>query len=122
MRILIVEDDAASMKLAHVVLTHEGNEVSEAEEAIKALKSIKQKKPHVILMDLVLPGLDGLALTRKLKKDPQTCRIPIIAVTAFPDRFSREKALAAGCDAYIIKPIDTRTFSKEVHKVVSKKK
>lgn len=122
MRILIIEDDAASMKLAHVILAHEGHKVSEAEEALKALKIIKQKKPHVILMDLALPGIDGLELTRKLKKDPQTRRIPVIAVTAHPNRFSREESLEAGCDAYIVKPINTRTFSKEVGEVVSRKK
>ncbi len=122
MKILIIEDDATQMKLVHVVLAHAGHIVSEAAEAEEALRAIKDNKPTLIMMDLSLPGIDGIALTRRLKKDPATREIPIIALTAYPDRFSRTEALEAGCAAYIVKPIDTRILPKQIADMTPKKK
>jgi CheY-like chemotaxis protein len=88
--------------------------VDNADDPEKALAMVKEKKPDIILMDLALPSIDGLALTRLLKGSPETCDIPVIAVTSYPDRFPRQQALEAGCDLYVTKPIDTRTLPKLV--------
>jgi CheY-like chemotaxis protein len=110
MKILVVEDQAIESKLAVQVLSAAGHDVSSAEAAEEALAAIRESQPNVILMDLSLPGMDGLTLVRKLKNDPATCEIHIIAVTSYPEKFSREEALAAGCDAYLGKPLSTRTL------------
>lgn len=111
MNILVVEDDPIDMKLLCAVLTSDGHLVQEKISAEDAAEAISARAPEVILLDLRLPGMDGLELTRLLKGDPGTHRIPIVAITAFPDRFTRGAAFAAGCGAYILKPIDTRTLS-----------
>lgn len=121
MNILIVEDEPTSLKLAHVVLAAEGYTVRDVESAEKALEAINQWKPDLIIMDLVLPGMNGLELTRTLKRDPVTRAIPVIAITFYPSRFTREEALAAGCDAYFIKPINTRELPKAIAEVASRK-
>jgi len=118
MRILVVEDEPASLKLAHLVLASGGHEVTEAEAVKQAMEEISRSEPHVILLDLELPRIDGLTLARMLKADPGKRHIVIIAVTSFPERYSREQALAAGCDAYLLKPIDTRKLAEQVACVV----
>jgi CheY-like chemotaxis protein len=122
MRILVVEDEPASMKLAHVVLASEGHEVTQAEAVDKAIDQISRSKPEVILLDLQLPAVDGLSLARALKADPETSHIAIIAVTAYPERYSRDAALEAGCDAYIVKPINTRRLSTQVADVIERQR
>lgn len=122
MKVFIIEDDVTQMKLVNVVLANAGHVVSGATEADNAMKAIKKNKPNIILIDLALPGVDGLVLTRKLKKDSATREIPIIALTSYPDRFPRNEALLAGCDAYIVKPIDTRELPKQVTKTALTKK
>jgi CheY-like chemotaxis protein len=122
MRILVVEDEPSSLKLAHLVLAAGGYEVTEAEAAGKAVEEILRSEPEAILLDLELPGIDGLTLARNLKRDPKTQHIAIIAITAFPERFSRDAAIAAGCDGYISKPINTRTLSQEVAAAVENAK
>lgn len=114
MDILVIEDEPTSLKLAHVVLTAAGHRVSEAEAAAKAIEAIKKTRPEVILMDLQLPDIDGISLTRRLKSDPQTKDIPIIAITGYPNKWSRQAAMEAGCAAYIVKPVDTRALVNEV--------
>lgn len=121
MNILIVEDEPTSLKLAHVVLTAEGYTVRDVDSAEKALEEIQLRTPELIILDLALPGISGLDLTRKLKGNPATRGIPIIAVTFYPSQFSREEALAAGCDAYFVKPISTRELPKTIAEVASKK-
>ena len=108
MNILVVEDNPSHLKLARLVLSTAGHSVSDAEAAEQAFVSIKQEKPQVILLDLMLPGMDGLSLVRKLKADPETQDIHVIVVTSYPDRYPKREALAAGCDAYLVKPINTR--------------
>jgi CheY-like chemotaxis protein len=120
MRILVVEDEPACMKLAHVVLAADGHEVAGAGAVDSAIAEIARSEPEVILLDLELPHINGLDLARKLKRDPATRHIVIIAVTAYPERFPREKAIAAGCDAYIVKPIDTRRLNDQVTSVTDK--
>jgi CheY-like chemotaxis protein len=114
MKILIIEDHATELKLAHLVLSAAGHEVSDAGKAEQAFAAIRADRPHLILIDLVLPDIDGLDLIRKLKADPETRDIHLVAVTSFPEKYSKAAALAAGCDAYFVKPIDTRELSSQL--------
>src|SRR5437660_890608 len=104
--ILIVDDNAQNLKLAKVILEGEGYEVRTAIDAEDALRILESFTPLLILMDLQLPRMDGLELTRRLKADPACREIVIIALTAYAMKGDDEKAFAAGCDGYISKPID----------------
>ena len=109
--ILIVDDNLINLKLVRVLLLTEGYEVGTATDAEEALAVLADGfSPRLILMDLQLPGMDGLELTRRLKADPATRNIIILALTAYAMKGDEQKALAAGCDGYIPKPIDTRTL------------
>jgi two-component system, cell cycle response regulator DivK len=108
--VLIVDDNPMNMKLVRVLLTGEGYEVRTAADALEALDILKEWRPLLILMDIQLPGIDGLELTRRLKTDSATDQIIIIGLTAYAMKGDEERILAAGCDAYIAKPIDTRTL------------
>jgi len=108
--ILIVDDNPTNLKLVTYLVKSHGHEVVTASDAETALATIAARHPTVILMDLQLPGIDGLELTRRLKADPTTRSIPIVALTAYAMKGDQEKALAAGCDDYVTKPIDTRTL------------
>lgn len=109
-QILIVDDNPQNLKLARVVLTTEGYDVRTAVDAEDALRVLESFMPRVILMDLQLPGMDGLALTRRLKATAEYRHIIIIALTAYAMKGDEEKALASGCDGYITKPIDVATL------------
>jgi two-component system cell cycle response regulator DivK len=104
-RILIVEDNPANMKLASLLLRNAGHEALVAVDAESGLTLARLEKPDLILMDIQLPGMDGLSAAALLKKDPATAAIPIIALTAMAMKEDEEKTLAAGCDAYIAKPL-----------------
>jgi CheY-like chemotaxis protein len=112
MKVLVVEDQAIESKLAVHVLSAAGHDVTRAEAADQALAEIKDAHPDVILLDMSLPGMDGLTLARLLKTDPATRDIHIVAVTSYPEKFSKAEALAAGCDVYLEKPLSTRTLPK----------
>ena len=112
--ILVVEDNEANQMLARAVLEMEGCSVALAGSAPEAVAELAGEAPDLILMDLQLPGEDGLSLTRRLKADPLTSGIPVVALTAHAMNGDRELALAAGCVGYIAKPIDTHTFGQEV--------
>ena len=118
MNILVIEDNPSHLKLAHHVLSAAGYNVSDAEAAEQAFAAIKTDKPELILLDLELPDMDGLALVRKLKADPETANIPVVAVTSYPERFPRAEVLAAGCVAYITKPINTRTLPGQLEQLM----
>ena len=122
MKILVVEDEPASMKLAYLVLSTEGHDVSQADAVMRALEEIAESEPEIILLDLHLPQPDGLALARAIKSDPARQHIVIVAVTAYPETFPREEALAAGCDAYIVKPINTRLLATQMAAALKGKK
>jgi len=107
-RILIVDDNPTNLKLVAYLVRANGYDVETAGDAEQAVAAIAANRPALILMDLQLPGVDGLELTRRLKADPTTRDIKIVAVTAYAMKGDQEKALAAGCDAYVTKPIDTR--------------
>lgn len=108
--ILVVDDNPANLKLLRVLLTSDGYDVVTASDAENALALIQTSVPRLILMDVQLPHMDGLALTRLLRENPATHDIPIIAITAYAMKGDEEKAVAAGCNAYITKPIDTRAL------------
>jgi two-component system cell cycle response regulator DivK len=112
--ILIVDDNPLNLKLARVLLSGEGYEVRTACDAEEALAVLRQFQPRLILMDIQLPGMDGLALTRKLKAEPATRDVVVVGLTAYAMKGDRERALAAGCDGYIAKPFDTRGLSARV--------
>lgn len=109
-RVLIVDDNPTNLKLVAYLVKANGYEVDTATDAESAMAAIAVKLPRVILMDLQLPGIDGLELTRRLKADPTTKQIAVIAVTAYAMKGDREKAFEAGCDDYVTKPIDTRAL------------
>jgi CheY-like chemotaxis protein len=110
MKILVIEDQPIELKLAGRVLEAAGFTVNSIDAAEQAFASIKADRPQLILLDMGLPGMDGLALVRRLKADPETRGIHVVAITAYPERFSRAKAMEAGCDGYLLKPISTRTL------------
>jgi len=112
--ILIVDDNPANMKLVRVLLSSEGYDVRTALDAEAALGELRSSRPDLILMDIQLPGMDGLELTRKLKSDPATRNIKIVGLTAYAMRGDQERIIAAGCDGYIPKPIDTRTLPNSI--------
>ncbi len=107
-RILIVEDNPANMKLVSLLLTKVGHLPLCAVDAEVGLTMARVERPDLILMDVQLPGMDGLAATRLLKQDPATATIPIIALTALAMKEDQEKTRAAGCDGYIAKPLRYR--------------
>lgn len=104
-RILIVEDNPANMKLASLLVRNAGHTPLFAADAETGLTLARAEQPELILMDIQLPGMDGLAATRLLKSDSVTAAIPIIALTALAMKDDKEKTTAAGCDAYIAKPL-----------------
>jgi CheY-like chemotaxis protein len=112
--ILVVDDNDAGLELVRFVLEIEGFRVETAGSSAEVLQHLEVTTPDLILMDVQLPGQDGLALTRQLKADPATAHIPIVALTAHAMDGDREQALAAGCSGYVTKPINTRTFGDEV--------
>ena len=105
--ILVVDDNPTNLKLARVLLECEGYEVRVAADAEEAVRILETCHPDIILMDVQLPGMDGLELTRRLKADPRTRDIHIIAVTSNAMRGDEARAMEAGCDGCVTKPIDT---------------
>jgi CheY-like chemotaxis protein len=109
-RILIVDDNPLNLKLLRVLLAGEGYNVRTATDAMEAIAVLGTFRPLLILMDIQLPGMDGLELTKQLKADAATKDMLIVAVTAYAMKGDEEKARAIGCDGYLTKPIDTRTL------------
>jgi two-component system, cell cycle response regulator DivK len=112
--VLVVDDGPDNLILTQFLLEADGFQVRTAEDAEQAVEVLKTYRPLLILMDVQLPGMDGLMLTRKLRADPAWSDVIIVALTAYAMKGDEENALAAGCDGYITKPIDTRTFASVV--------
>jgi len=108
--VLIVDDNPTNLKLVSDVLRFEGYRILNASDAESAQEIVRNTPPDLILMDIALPGMDGLTLTRLLKTDEVTRHIIIVALTAFAMKGDDARAREAGCDGYITKPIDTRTL------------
>lgn len=103
-RILLIEDNAVNRRLAQFLLKSQGYEVWEVGSAPEAFASLKERRPDLILMDIQLPGMDGLAATRLIKSDPATAATPVIALTAHAMKGDEERMRQAGCDGYLAKP------------------
>ncbi|MEE9292082.1 MAG: ATP-binding protein [Acidobacteriota bacterium] len=112
--ILVVEDNPSNMKLVSELLRKEGHHVLAASSGEKALEIIREVHPDLVLMDIQLPGMDGLQITRMLKDDPETAAIPVVALTAHAMQADEDRARDAGCVGFIAKPFDTREFARRV--------
>ena len=119
-RVLIIEDHPANMKLATFLLKNAGHEVLAAVDAETGLTTARAEQPDLILMDIQLPGMDGLAATSILKKDPSTAAIPIIALTAMAMKEDRAKTFDAGCHAYITKPLRYKDLYEAIVRLLSR--
>ena len=108
--VLIVDDNVDNQELTRFLLEGAGFEVRLAEDAEAALTILETFRPKLILMDIQLPGMDGLELTRRLRQQPAMQDVIIVALSAYAMKSDKDNARAAGCNAYITKPIDTRTF------------
>lgn len=117
--ILVVDDNETNVKLVRFLLKKRGYDVRVAANAHEALAILESFVPRLILMDLQLPGMDGLELTRRIKAEPRTRAVPIVAVTAYAMKGDEEKARQAGCDGYITKPIDTHALPIKVAEYLS---
>lgn len=120
--ILIVDDNPLNLRLVSYVLTAKGYDIHLAIDAEDALSNLKNFLPDLILMDIQLPGMDGIELTQKLKSDPNYKKIPIIAITAYAMKGDKENALEKGCDGYISKPIDIKELPVMVADCIAKNK
>jgi CheY-like chemotaxis protein len=108
--ILVIEDNPLNMKLVKGLLKIGNYQMLEANDAESGIQLIREQQPDLVLMDIQLPGMDGLAATKILKEDTDLKDIPIVALTSYAMQGDKEKALEAGCSGYIAKPIDTRKF------------
>ena len=113
-QVLIVDDQAMNIELARFVLEAEGFAVEVAADADQALVRINASRPDLVLMDIQMPGTDGLALTQRLKRDPATRSIVVVAFTAYAMKGDEARLRGAGCDGYIAKPIQVATFGATV--------
>ena len=111
-KILVVEDNDMNMQLVEFLLEEGGYDIVKAASGEEALAITRDtpNAPDLILMDIHLPGMDGLSVVREMKTDARTSRIPILALTAHAMRGDKDRFLEAGCDGYISKPIDVKTF------------
>lgn len=121
-KILIVEDNEINMKLIKTILKAKGYLLSEARDGEEALQAVVRERPDLILMDIQIPKIDGLEATRRIRKMEGLGNTLIVALTAHAMEGDREKILEAGCDGYIAKPINTRTFVEEVETMLGKKR
>ncbi|OHC01504.1 MAG: two-component system response regulator [Planctomycetes bacterium RIFCSPHIGHO2_12_39_6] len=118
--VMVVEDNEKNRKLMRVVLKAKGYNVIEAATGEEALNILKNQKPDIILMDIQLPGIDGITLIKQIKGTTNLQDIPIIAVTAYAMKGDEEKIMEAGCDAYVSKPINTQELPLIVEKYIKK--
>jgi CheY-like chemotaxis protein len=111
---LIVEDNPVNLRLAQFLLEKRGFTVRKAGSGTECLAEMAQELPDIVLMDIQLPGEDGLAVTRKIRSDPRLAHVIVVALTAHAMAGDREKILGAGCDGYIAKPVDPQSLASEV--------
>ena len=117
--ILIVDDNPHNLKLARVVLSQEGHDVRTASDAEQALELLEEFRPRLVLMDIQLPGMDGITALKQLKAEAKTKSIPVIAVTASAMTYNRQTMLAEGFDGYQSKPISVKDFLGEIERVLA---
>ena len=116
--ILIVDDTPVNLKLTRILLVNEGYKVLTAASAEEALELLRAYQPRLILADIQLPGIDGLEMTRRIKQDERTRDTLVVALTAFAMKGDEQRAIEAGCDGYMIKPIDTRSFGSKIRELL----
>jgi CheY-like chemotaxis protein len=119
--ILVIEDCVLNLKLTRLILMHEGYEVLAASSAMQGLDLLGSHRPDLILVDLQMPGMDGLTLTAQIKQDEATRDIPVIALTALAMKEDRQKALDAGCDGYLTKPIEIELVRAEIRRFLDRR-
>jgi len=122
-KILVVEDNDMNMQLVEFLLEEGGYAILKAtsgEEALAITRNGSDFTPDLILMDIHLPGMDGLSVVRAMKEDARTARIPILALTAHAMRGDKDRFLEAGCDGYISKPIDVKTFLSSIERFIAR--
>lgn len=119
-KILVIEDNERNRKLLKLLLQSKGYEVVETASGEEALRYLEGSKPDIILLDIQLPNMDGLTLAKNIKSQPDKKDIPIVAVTAYAMKGDREKMLSSGCDAYVSKPIDTRSLPILIENLISR--
>jgi len=118
-KVLIIEDNENNLYMMRFIITKLGHEVLEARDGGAGVDLAKRERPDLILMDIQLPVLDGYSATRKIREDPAFKEIPIIAVTSYAMVGDKEKAMAAGCTAYVEKPINPESFIKALKEYIS---
>lgn len=121
LNVMIVEDHRIDLKLAADRVRLSGHLVLDSTSAEDAIERLERSRPDVVLLDLSLPGMDGLAFVRRLKQDPDTSALPIVAITAFPDAYRRQEMLDAGCAAYLVKPVDMGELLRQIEGAVRPK-
>jgi two-component system, cell cycle response regulator DivK len=118
-KVLIVEDNALNMKLFNDVLVAHGYETLQSRDGPEALTLARRHRPDLILMDIQLPEVSGLQVTKRLKEDKDLQRIPVVAITAFAMKGDEQKILEGGCEGYIAKPISIASFLRTVERFLS---
>lgn len=120
--ILVVEDNETNMKLVRGLLSIGRYKILEAGDAESGIALAQEHEPDLILMDIQLPGMDGLDATRIIKANPKTENIPVVALTSYAMQRDKDMAMEAGCAGYISKPIDTRAFMSSIKQYLRKRK
>ncbi len=121
-KILVAEDDLASRELIREILEARGYEVVEVGDGQEAVQKIAEKKPDLVLLDIQMPLLDGFGVLRQLRQDSRFASLPVVAVTSYAMGGDREKALAAGFDAYLTKPINAAALNKQIEQLLGEKR
>jgi two-component system cell cycle response regulator DivK len=121
LRILVIEDSPVNMALTVAILENAGHTILQADHAAEGMETARREQPDLVLMDIQLPDIDGLEATRRLKSDPRTARIPVIALTAFAMKGDEDETRAAGCDGYVTKPIRYKEFLAEMDAVMRRR-
>jgi two-component system cell cycle response regulator DivK len=121
LRILVIEDSPVNMALTVAILENAGHVVLQADHAAEGMEMARREQPDLVLMDIQLPDIDGLAATRMLKADPRTAHLPVIALTAFAMKGDEDDTRAAGCDGYVTKPIRYKEFLAEMDAVMKRR-
>ncbi len=117
-RVLYVEDNFQNKRLVKKILNAKGYEVLEAGDGLTGVEMVERERPHLVLMDINIPGIDGMEATALIKSSPHLAHIPIIALTANAMVGDRERILAAGCDEYLQKPINNATLVETVRRFI----
>jgi two-component system, cell cycle response regulator DivK len=119
--VLLVEDNEDNRTIYTTILRHYGHEVAEAGTGEEGIRLARELQPGVILMDIAMPGIDGWEATRRLKADPQTASIPVVALTAHAMAEDRQRAVDAGCESYLAKPVEPRRVVEEVERLLGRR-